>query len=325
MSLPVVLPGSCCRLSGAALAHQFADASYRSRRRCVSALPSRMSGSQTRLIPALLPARPLLSLGLLQLVLGCSMVALSFGALSLSNSPPIRNSCPFWAGSSVILSGIIGLTTWKRPMLLLVNLFVLLSVVCILLNLAGFILCCQGAQLVSSTINCQLNEKGDLCHCCSEIPSTQCQGDKLIEIYAGHACGTMRILLKVCSFFCVWESMICSRFIGCSDQTLMGLSRSSCLLSLYLLVGCLQCKCVCFGRMFGDGMIPLPHIYGARIKGVEVFCPLDPPPPYEAVASNPAAQAQNTEVQMTDLTEVLTESAEAETPSDGMNHLYSNV
>lgn len=42
--------------------------------------------------------------------------------------------------------------------------------------------------------------------------------------------------------------------------------------------------------MFGDGMIPLPHIYGARMKGVEVFCPLDPPPPYEAVASQPAAQ-----------------------------------
>lgn len=111
MSLPVVLPGSCCRLSGAALAHHLADASHRSRSRsrCVSALPSRMSGSQTRLIPALLPARPLLSLGLLQLVLGCSMVALSFGALSLSNSLPIRNSCPFWAGSSVsiILLAII--------------------------------------------------------------------------------------------------------------------------------------------------------------------------------------------------------------------------
>lgn len=42
--------------------------------------------------------------------------------------------------------------------------------------------------------------------------------------------------------------------------------------------------------MFGDGMIPLPHIYGARIKGVEVFCPLDPPPPYEAVTSQPAEQ-----------------------------------
>ncbi len=55
-------------------------------------------------------------------------------------------------------------------------------------------------------------------------------------------------------------------------------------------MGCLQCKCVCFGRMFGDRMIPLPHIYGARIKGVEVFCPLDPPPPYEAVASIPTAE-----------------------------------
>lgn len=37
--------------------------------------------------------------------------------------------------------------------------------------------------------------------------------------------------------------------------------------------------------MAGPDVIPLPHIYGARIKGVEVFCPLDPPPPYEAVVS----------------------------------------
>ncbi|XP_052448069.1 endosomal transmembrane epsin interactor 1-like isoform X2 [Carassius gibelio] len=345
MSLPVVLPGSCCRLSGAALAHQFADASYRSRSRRVSALPSRMSGSQTRLIPALLPARPLLSLGLLQLVLGCSMVALSFEALSLSNSPPIRNSCPFWAGSSVILSGLIGLTTWKRPMLLLVNLFVLLSVVCILLNLAGFILCCQGAQLVSSTINCQLNKLGDLCHCCSEIPSTPCQEDKLIEIYAGHACGTMRILLKKVLF------ALCA---------LSALATAVCLVAAalrYLQIFSTRRPCMeearpvpeevegqthlpdpdefvapapppsyfstfyshtprLARRMFGDGMIPLPHIYGARMKGVEVFCPLDPPPPYEAVASQPAAQAQSSEVQMSDLTEVLTEGAEAETPSD---------
>ncbi|XP_051750853.1 LOW QUALITY PROTEIN: endosomal transmembrane epsin interactor 1 [Ctenopharyngodon idella] len=345
MSLPVVLPGSCCRLSGAALAHQLANVSYRSRSRCVSALPSRMSGSQTRIIPALLPARPLLSLGLLQLVLGCSMVALSFGALSLSNSPPIRNSCPFWAGSSVILSGIIGLTTWKRPMLLLVNLFVLLSVVCILLNLAGFILCCQGAQLVSSTINCQLSEQGDLCYCCSETPSTQCQEEKLIKIYAGHACGTMRILLKKVLF------ALCA---------LNALATAVCLVAAalrYLQIFSTRRPCMeearpvpeeveeqthlpdpdefvapapppsyfstfysytprLARRMFGDGMIPLPHIYGARIKGVEVFCPLDPPPPYEAVASQPAAQAQNTEVQMTDLTEVLTESAETEMPSD---------
>nr|XP_009300089.1 protein FAM189A2 isoform X2 [Danio rerio] len=345
MSLPVVLPGSCCRVSGAALAHQLADAPYRTRSRCVSALPSRMSGHQTRLIPAVLPARPLLSLGLLQLVLGCSMVALSFGALSLSNSPPIRNSCPFWAGSSVILSGIIGLTTWKRPMLLLVNLFVLLSVVCILLNLAGFILCCQGVQLVSSTINCQLSEQGDLCYCCSETPSAQCQEEKLIKIYAGHACGTMRILLKKVLFaLCALNALATAVCLVAAALRYMQIfsTRRPCMeearpvpeeveeqthlpdpdefvapapppsyfSTFYSYTPRLA------RRMFGDN---IPHVYGARIKGVEVFCPLDPPPPYEAVASQPASQAQNTEGQMTDLTEVITENAEMETHNDVMS------
>lgn len=46
-----------------------------------------------------------------------------------------------------------------------VNVFVLLSVVCVLLNLAGFILCCQGAQLVSSMTNCQLVRLPPECAC----------------------------------------------------------------------------------------------------------------------------------------------------------------
>lgn len=48
--------------------------------------------------------------------------------------------------------------------------------------------------------------------------------------------------------------------------------------------------CLIHDRMLGDSVIPLPHIYGARIKGVEVFCPLDPPPPYEAVAAEAVTQ-----------------------------------
>lgn len=44
------------------------------------------------------------------------------------------------------------------------------------------------------------------------------------------------------------------------------------------------CRVVCY-RMLGSDVIPLPHIYGARIKGIEVFCPLDLPPPYEAVVN----------------------------------------
>ncbi|KAI5613215.1 protein FAM189A2 isoform X1 [Silurus asotus] len=340
MSLPVVLPGSCCRLTGASLTHQFADPSRRSR--CMATVPWRMRGSESRLVPPLLPARPLLSLGLLQLVLGCSMVALSFGALSLSNSPPVRNSCPFWAGSSVILSGIIGLTTWKRPMLLLVNLFVLLSMVCILLNLAGFILCCQGAQLVSSTIHCQLD--GDICNCCSESP--KCQDEEVIKIYARHSCASMRVLLKKVLF------ALCA---------LNALTTVVCLIAAalrYLQIFSTRRPCMeeprniaveeeqphipdpddfvppapppsyfstfysytprLARRMFGDSVIPLPHIYGARIKGVEVFCPLDPPPPYEAVAEGQAdsSQVQDPEVQVTDLTEAVSHCSETDTACD---------
>ncbi|XP_053509765.1 endosomal transmembrane epsin interactor 1 isoform X1 [Ictalurus furcatus] len=343
MSLPVVLPGSCCRLTGASLAPQFADPSRRSR--CMATVPWRMRGSESRLVQPLLPARPLLSLGLLQLVLGCSMVALSFGALSLSNSPPVRNSCPFWAGSSVILSGIIGLTTWKRPMLLLVNLFVLLSMVCILLNLAGFILCCQGAQLVSSTIHCQLDGNSDICNCCAESPS-KCQDEDVIKIYAGHSCASMRVLLKKVLF------ALCA---------LNALTTVVCLIAAalrYLQIFSTRRPCMeeprnvaeeeeqphipdpddfvppapppsyfstfysytprLARRMFGDSVIPLPHIYGARIKGVEVFCPLDPPPPYEAVAARQAepSQVQDPEVQVTDLTGGVSHCSEMDTASD---------
>ncbi|XP_066567280.1 endosomal transmembrane epsin interactor 1 [Amia ocellicauda] len=336
MSLPVVLPGSCCPVAGVSLASQLTDPSFRTRPRCIS---SRMPGSQSRLLPALLPGRPLLSLGLLQLVLGCSMVALSFGALSLSSSPPIRNSCPFWAGSSVILSGIIGLTTWRRPMLLLVNLFVLLSVLCVLLNLAGFVLCCQGAQLVSSMSSCHLSEMGDICQCCADTQTAKCPEEKLLKLYPGNSCSTMRMLLKKVLF------ALCA---------LNALTTAVCLVAAalrYLQIFAARRPCIdeprptaeegevaahvpdpdefvppvpppsyfstfysytprLAHRMFGNSVIPLPHIYGARIKGVEVFCPLDPPPPYEAVASQSDPPEQGAGAEDTDSTQGFLESTD---------------
>ncbi|KAL8203245.1 UNVERIFIED_CONTAM: hypothetical protein K2H54_045650 [Gekko kuhli] len=72
----------------------------RPRPAALSPVASRRAGSSVAAGPGLLLARPLLSLGLLQLILGCCMVALSFGALSLSGSPEVKNACPFWAGSS---------------------------------------------------------------------------------------------------------------------------------------------------------------------------------------------------------------------------------
>ncbi|XP_026199353.1 protein FAM189A2 [Anabas testudineus] len=325
MSLPVVLPGSCCPVTGAS---QLAEPSYRNRPRGLSA-SSRVAAGGSRL---LLPGRPLLSLGLLQLLLGGSMVALSFGALSLSNSPSIRNSCPFWAGSSVILSGIVGLTTWRRPMLLLVNVFVLLSVVCVLLNLAGFILCCQGAQLVSSMTSCQLSEDRDVCYCCPVAPTSQCPKEKLLELHPAYSCSTMRVLLKKVLFaLCALNALttaVCLmaaalRYLQiftartpCMDEARATLEEReepaqvpdpdefvapapppSYFSTFYSYTPRLA------RRMLGDSVIPLPHIYGARIKGVEVFCPLDPPPPYEAIAeSSTHAVPQEAEIAMTELT-----------------------
>ncbi|RXM36452.1 Protein FAM189A2 [Acipenser ruthenus] len=271
------------------------------------------------------------------------MVALSFGALSLSSSAPIRNSCPFWAGSSVILSGIIGLTTWRRPMLLLVNLFILLSVVCVLLNLAGFVLCCQGAQLVSSMSSCQLSE--DVCLCCED--SSKCSDLKQLKLYPGHSCSTVRILLKKVLF------ALCA---------LNALTTAVCLVAAalrYLQLFAARRPCIdephpaseeveeqahvpdldefvppipppsyfstfysytprVARRMLGNSVIPLPHIYGARIKGVEVICPLDPPPPYEAVASPSGNNEQVSDLQVSNLTEGACESTEANNSSEAV-------
>ncbi|MFT7813547.1 protein FAM189A2 isoform X3 [Arapaima gigas] len=347
MSLPVVLPGSCCPVAGVSLASPLAEPTCRSRARCVSGGAPRAPAPQSRLLPALLPGRPLLSLGLLQLVLGCSMVALSFGALSLSSSAPIRNSCPFWAGSSVILSGIIGLTTWRRPMLLLVNLFVLLSMVCVLLNLAGFILCCQGAQLVSSISSCQMSDIGDVCLCCADSPSAKCPEEKLLKLYPGHSCNTMRVLLKKVLFaLCALNALttaVCLvaaalRYLQifaarrpCSqdeprpvaeegeelaqvadpDEFVAPAPPPSYFSTFYSYTPRLA------RRMFSDSVIPLPHIYGARIKGVEVFCPLDPPPPYEAVAGqSDHTSLQETQVQVSDLTEGLSDRSEAHSATE---------
>ncbi|XP_054583187.1 endosomal transmembrane epsin interactor 1 isoform X4 [Eptesicus fuscus] len=348
MSLPVVLPGSCCPVAGLSggpqaggpgatataaqepplppLRPRWPRAALQPpvRSRCsataagVLAVPPALSSRRAAAVApssALLPGRPLLSLGLLQLILGCCMVALSFGALSLSSSPQVKNSCPFWAGSSVILSGIIGLTTWKRPMILLVNLFVLLSVVCVLLNLAGFILGCQGAQFVSSVPRCDLVDLGEgkICFCCEEFQPAKCTDkENVLKLFPVQPCSAVHLLLKKVLFaLCALNALtttVCLvaaalRYVqifaarrSCSDESQISAEEveeqgripdpddfvppvppPSYFATFY------SCTPRMNRRMVGPDVIPLPHIYGARIKGVEVFCPLDPPPPYEAV------------------------------------------
>ncbi|XP_015704569.1 protein FAM189A2 [Coturnix japonica] len=342
MSLPAVLPGSCCPVPGLSAGSPAAGTAMRppgslpaepslpplrSRRAgCPRPLPAASFSSSRRASGAgLLPSRPLLSLGLLQLVLGCCMVALSFGALSLSGAQEVKNACPFWAGSSVILSGIIGLTTWKRPMILLVNLFILLSVICVLLNLSGFILGCQGIQFVSSVPRCDLVDVGEnkICFCCEEFHPTKCtEKAHALKLFPVKSCNAVHLLLKKVIF------ALCA---------LNALSTTVCLIAAalrYLQIFATRRSCMgecqisteeieeqghisdpedfvppvpppsyfatfySFSprmnrRMLGSGVIPLPHIYGARSKGIEVFCPLDPPPHYEAVVNQTGSEQES--------------------------------
>ncbi|XP_039693340.1 endosomal transmembrane epsin interactor 1 isoform X2 [Pteropus medius] len=338
MSLPVVLPGSCCPVAGlsggpqaggpgaaAAAAQEPPLPPLRPRwprgtlqppvrPRCAStatgvlaappALSSRRAAAAAAAAAApgsaLLPARPLLSLGLLQLILGCCMVALSFGALSLSSSPQVKNSCPFWAGSSVILSGIIGLTTWKRPMILLVDL-----------------------------------GEGKICFCCEEFQPTKCTDkENALKLFPVQPCSAVHLLLKKVLFaLCALNALtttVCLvaaalRYLqifaarrSCSDESQISAEEveehgripdpddfvppvppPSYFATFY------SCTPRMNRRMVGPDVIPLPHIYGARIKGVEVFCPLDPPPPYEAVV-NQTDQEQGSSFQMPEGSEAAT-------------------
>ncbi|NXY34701.1 F1892 protein, partial [Pomatorhinus ruficollis] len=262
-----------------------------------------------------LPLHPLLGLGLLQAALGCALVALSFGALSLSSAPQVKNACPVWAGCSAILCGILGLTTWKRPMLLLVNLFVLLSMISVMLNVTGLILGCQGIQFVSRVPRCDLMDMDEnkTCLCCEELHSTTCtEVEAVLKLYHVKSCSAAHFLLKkvllALSALNALTATVC--FIAAALHYLQILaSRRSCTVSEHKALPAIKSD---DHHLDPDDFVPpvpppsyfatfnsftprtsvsipvshvisLSYIHGTRIKEVEVFCRLDPPPPYETI------------------------------------------
>ncbi|KAL4613379.1 protein FAM189A1-like [Arapaima gigas] len=144
--------------------------------------------------------RVMLALGVCQMVLGGLIVAVSFAALALTTSPRVRHSCPFWAGFSVLLSGLIGVVSWKRPLSLVITFFMLLSAVCVMLNLAGSILSCQNAQLVNSLEACQLIkfDSDGVCECCElQHQSSGCNNlGETLKLNPLRDCDTIRLHLK---------------------------------------------------------------------------------------------------------------------------------
>ncbi|XP_078251557.1 endosomal transmembrane epsin interactor 1 isoform X4 [Rhinoraja longicauda] len=275
MSLPVVLPSPCPVVAGAA----GGELPLRCRGRLAPGALPLIPGRQA--VPSPLYGRSLFALGLLQIALGFSVVSLSFGALSLTESPNVRNSCPFWAGSSVILSGILGLTTWKRPMLLLVKIV-----------------------------------EGSSCFCCEDSQATKCSNKKEILILypvLSVTCDTVRLVLKDLLFaICVLNALtttVCvvaaalqylQIFAGRRPQTIEAqIPQEEFDVTQqipdpdefvpptppppYFSTFCSYSPRI-NPRILSNDVIPLTHIYASRMKGIEVFCPVEPPPPYEAVA-----------------------------------------
>ncbi|NWV52814.1 F1892 protein, partial [Daphoenositta chrysoptera] len=304
-----------------------------------------------------LPTRPLLGLGLLQTGLGCVLVALSFRALWLSSAPQVKNACPLWAGSSAILCGILGLTTWKRPIMPLVNLFALLCVICVLLNLSGLILGCQGIQFLSTVPRCNLVDIGEnkICLCCEELHLTKCtEVEAVLKLYHMESCSAAHLLLKkillALSVLNAVTATVC--FLAAALHYLqIFASRRSCIEesqtededdslddsddfvppvpppSYFATFN--SGSPLTSQSTFASDVISLPHIYGMRIQGVEVFCRLDLPPPYETVRSSGSPkQGGALEMEDDDSGEVSDRSSQAEEiqePSSRASLLPSNA
>ncbi|XP_070333775.1 protein ENTREP2 isoform X3 [Odocoileus virginianus] len=163
--------------------------------------PAALPRSLSRLRECPGRSRIVLALGATQMALGCLIVAVSFAALALTTSARVRHSCPFWAGFSVLLSGLIGVVSWKRPLSLVITFFMLLSAVCVMLNLAGSILSCQNAQLVSSLEGCQLIkfDSVEVCVCCEtqhQVSGCSNLGETLKLNPLREDCNAVRLTLK---------------------------------------------------------------------------------------------------------------------------------
>ncbi|XP_063137923.1 protein ENTREP3 isoform X22 [Rattus norvegicus] len=91
----------------------------------------------------------LLTLGLAQVLLGILVVTFSMVASSVTTTESIKRSCPSWAGFSI-------------------SFFSLLSVLCVMLSMAGSVLSCKNAQLARDFRECSM--EGKVCVCCPPIP-----------------------------------------------------------------------------------------------------------------------------------------------------------
>ncbi|NWT25832.1 F1892 protein, partial [Cardinalis cardinalis] len=192
-----------------------------------------------------------------------------------------------------------------------VNLFVLLSMISFMLNVTGLILGCQGLQFVSGVPRCDLMDMDEnkTCFCCKELHPTTCTEAKaVLKLYHVKSCSAAHLVLKkvllALSALNALTATVC--FTAAALHYLLTLaSRRSCTDECEIegedpnldpddfvppvpppsyFATSNSCTPQSHSTPVSD-VISLHYIYVTRIRGVEVYCPLDPPPPYETVCS----------------------------------------
>ncbi|XP_009877378.1 PREDICTED: LOW QUALITY PROTEIN: protein FAM189A2 [Apaloderma vittatum] len=93
-------------------------------------------------------------------VAGVNSTGLSLEGLSPATGSVLRD---LWFGDQAILSGVLNIGTWKKPVIFLANLFITLSVVCFMMSLSGFVLGYHGLQHVPNISRCDFNVFIALC------------------------------------------------------------------------------------------------------------------------------------------------------------------
>ncbi|KAM7383431.1 hypothetical protein PAMP_003082 [Pampus punctatissimus] len=175
----------------------------------------------------------------------------------------------FTSSARVVASGVVGIISWRRPLTLVVSLFMLLSAVCVILSLAGSMLSCQNAQMVKSMLTCQV-ESG-LCVCCAPTHSCSITEEETLVLYLNADCHLVRHQLKDLLF-------------------------SACGLSILSTIICTLSTVTCSIHIFSLDLVHLlaPHrsrsvnpecttpqdAFLTNIMDFEEFVPPIPPPPY---------------------------------------------
>ncbi|XP_040854702.1 protein FAM189B isoform X3 [Ochotona curzoniae] len=200
----------------------------------------------------------LLTLGLAQVLLGILVVTFSMVASSVTITESIKRSCPSWAGFSI-------------------SFFSLLSVLCVMLSMAGSVLSCKNAQLARDFQQCT-EDDGKVCVCCPSDPLVRPCPDsgQELKVAPNSTCEEARgalknLLFSVCglticaAIICTLSAIVCCVQIFSLDlvHTQLAPERSA-----SGPLGSLACT--------ASPPAPLLH----TMLDLEEFVPPVPPPPY---------------------------------------------